>query len=96
MGATNWTSITTPDKGNWITPILQSPAASNTIFYGSNSGVLRSTDAGSSWVNIGGLNKASVLATSNFGGRLIVVGEVTGGSAVKKCDNPNSANPYME
>lgn len=92
-GGTNWTSITTPDIGDWITPILQSPAASNTIFYGSNSGVLRSTDAGSSWVNIGGLNKASVLAISNFGGRLIVVGEVTGGSAVKKCDNPNSASP---
>lgn len=92
-GGSNWTSITTPDKGNWITPILQSPAASNTIFYGSNSGVLRSTDAGSSWVNIGGLNKASVLATSNFGGRLIVVGEVTGGSAVKKCDNPNIVTP---
>ena len=88
-GATPFTAVAVPAGGGWITPILQSPSASNTIFYGSNSGVLRSTNGGSSWSNIGGYNTATAMAISNTGSRLII----TDGEKIKISNNPNAASP---
>ena len=88
-GGANFSNVAGPTGGIWITPILQSTSNSNTIFYGSTTGILRSANGGSSWTNIGGFNSAVALAISRFGGRLVA----TDGSKIRVCDNPNDATP---
>lgn len=85
----NFGGVAVPVGGQWITPILQSTSNSNTIFYGSNNGILRSTNGGTSWSNLGGYNGAVALAISRFGGRLVA----TDGNLIKVCDNPNDPTP---
>ncbi len=89
-GGADWGGVTIPGGGGaWITPILQSTSFPNTIFYGANSGVLRSTNGGTSWSNIGGYNTATAMAISNSGSRLII----TDGEKIKISNNPNGASP---
>ena len=84
----DWTNIT-PGSGPWITTILQSPTSPGTIFYGSNNGVLRSTNGGTPWNNIGGYNAAVAMAISNSGTRLVI----TDGRKIKISNNPNATTP---
>lgn len=88
VNTSDWTNIT-PGTGPWITPILQSPISPGTIFYGSNTGILRTTNGGTSWSNIGGYNKATSMAISNSGTRLII----TDGWKIKISNNPIATTP---
>ena len=80
-----------PDKGPWITAIVQSPSVANTIYYGGKMGVYRSTNGGDTWANIGGAGNAVALVANNDGSGDILYG--ISGNTIIRCDNPLATNP---
>lgn len=86
-------SMPTGTFGNWITPIIQSPTAgtSNTIYYGANSGILRSTNGGSTWANIGGQIFSECLGIGTDGFNFSLYS--SNGSFMSRCDNPLAGSP---
>lgn len=94
-GGLSFTGVTMPDntRGNWITPIVQSPAfaPANTIYYGSNTGILRTPDGGATWANIGGQSAANCLAIGAGGSNITLYASAN--SSMLRSDNPDAAIP---
>lgn len=94
-GGNSFSVVNTPSGGQWVTPIVQLPDAMNpnTIFYGSNTGILRSTDGGTNWTNIGGLNGAGAIAIGKNGSNFNLYASVTGGNTMVMSSNPTAVSP---
>jgi hypothetical protein len=82
--------------GSWITPIIQSPTAgtANTIYYGAAAGILRTTNGGTSWVNIGGQAYAACLGIGTDGTNFSLYSSEN--RFLKKCNNPLAATPVWQ
>jgi hypothetical protein len=80
-------------SGNWVTPIIQSPAAasSGTIYYGANTGILRTTNGGAVWANIGGQTFADCFGIGTDGTNFTLYTSKT--SFMSRCNNPLAAAP---
>ncbi len=93
-GGASFAPVNIPNGGgNWVTPIIQLPSASFplTVFYGSKNGVLRTPDAGGTWVNIGGPLSADCFAIGTDGGNFRLI--VSKSASLQICNNPNAVSP---
>ncbi len=93
-GGNSFNSVAVPNGGgNWVTPIAQLPSSTghNTLFYGSNSGILRTINAGVSWTNINGQNSADCIAIGTDGTNFNLV--ASRNSRMMISNNPTAVTP---
>jgi hypothetical protein len=88
-GSTFGAVAVTGGGGNWITPIIQSPANAGTIFYGASSAVLRSTNGGAAWASIGGQGGTDCIGIGTDGTNTSLY--TSAGSFMRRSDNPGAA-----